>query len=391
MRVGAVAFGTLALGSTSLLTGCSTASEASSAISSSSSDGVRSASHFVADMSDYETEVPNNLTMIATIWTPANAVVCMLGQEEKLCGTTPEFKDNAWANYVFPEVADVPTIIEDGKCDINEMVEIDPCVVFAEASQQSDIDDIRDADLRAMNAGFDDFTTMKESIFMVADTIGGNASEIAEKWLNLLEANIDLVSNKLANVDSQNRTSVMHVVKEDGKLMASGNAGFVADWMEFGGAMNAIDSTESKVEITPDLLEEANPSVVIVGGDDAPEVVKEILADSEWANVPAVASLNVVPNPKGVSSWDGPGPEAALQVLWVANQLYPEAIDHLEMIDYVRDFYEDFYKFRISKCDAVSVMDCVQPVTTSDCDEKDEAEQAELASQNEANQQNEDV
>lgn len=380
LKGGMAAVGVAALGGTSALFGCASAPEdVGSSSDTVASEQPRRASHFVEDLSGTQVEVPNRLTMIGVIWNPANAMVGLLGQTYKLCATTAAYKNNAWAQYVFPEIAEVPSVIDGTECDVDAIVEIDPCVTLAEASQQADIEAIRATDLGVMDVGCNTFDGMKRALHVIAEAIGDGAESVATKWEALLDESTMHVADALKDVSEDNRPRVVHVVNDQGVLKASGGAGMAAEWIAFAGGRNAIDAGSDAIEVAASDLVELAPDVVIVGGDDATLQVDAMLSAPEWASIPAVMSRRVHANPAGVSAWDGPTPEAVLQVLWAAEQLYPERFDHLDVVSKTRDFYEEFYGFRISKCDAVGIIERKHPDAVPKCDDSAQPNEQEGA------------
>lgn len=366
LGMGAAAAGVFALSGFGALVGC--ANSADSNASDSSSSTTRRASHFVEDMSGTQVEVPNRLTMIGVIWTPANAIVGLLGQTYKLCATTEAYKRNEWAEYVFPEIAEIPSVIDNGRCDVDKIVEIDPCVTLAEASQAEDIDAIRQTGLSVMDVSFNTFDGMKKAVDAVAQAIGDDADLVAQSWASVLDDNIDFVANALQSATDEEKPGVLHLVSEGDLLKASGTQGLAAEWISYAGGRN-VATSEDVADVTAADVEALAPDVVIVGGSDATEQVEVLLSSPEWAGVPAVMSRRVFANPVGLTEWDGPTPEEALQVLWAGEKFYPEYVDHLDVVSKTRDFYEKFYGFRISKCDAVGIMERKTPEIIPDCED----------------------
>jgi iron complex transport system substrate-binding protein len=64
--------------------------------------------------------------------------------------------------------------------------------------------------------------------------------------------------------------------------------------------------------------------------------------------VKAVRDGRVYANPRGMFWWCRETSEEALQFLWVAKLLYPDAFADIDMAAETRAFYKDFYRIDLS-------------------------------------------
>ncbi|MBN1230570.1 MAG: ABC transporter substrate-binding protein [Anaerolineales bacterium] len=97
-----------------------------------------------------------------------------------------------------------------------------------------------------------------------------------------------------------------------------------------------------------------NPDVVFVTtyGNDIEEVVGGLKADPQWQQLPAVQDEKLYAVPVVFYPWDQPLTRWGLTLQWMANKLYPDAVQ-LDFDSEAKAYYDFFYAFDVDKYENV--------------------------------------
>jgi iron complex transport system substrate-binding protein len=120
--------------------------------------------------------------------------------------------------------------------------------------------------------------------------------------------------------------------------------------MDLGGAINIAEDWFGEMPYRSGTasLEDvvaANPDVIIaMRARDA----DDIRSNPQWRNIKAVRDGRVYANPRGLFWWCRETSEEALQFLWVAKTLYPDAFADIDMTAETRHFYRTFYRIELT-------------------------------------------
>jgi len=75
----------------------------------------------------------------------------------------------------------------------------------------------------------------------------------------------------------------------------------------------------------------------------AVEVVERLQTDPQWSVLPAVRDGQLIPFAGDLYSWDQPDTRWGLGLLWLGQQIQPEAFADIDLEDEVYGFFGDFY------------------------------------------------
>ena len=326
----------------------SSAAASSASAASSATSAATGATQTITDLKGATVEVPTEINKIVDLWHAHNQVILMLGAGDKLVGTTEVFKKRPWANVVYPRLADVEALVVGtgaGEVNYEEALSLQPDVVFA--SDDNVTETARKQGLTTVNVAFQDYDGLRGDVNLTAQVLGGDAIDIAAEWESLLNANIDLVAERMKDVKDEDKVKVLHIANAETFTKVDGINCIVDEWIKLAGGVNALKSEGNLIDVTMEEIVEADPDVIIIGVGAA-EAVKNLLADEAWSGITAVKNGAVYANPNGVFAWDRYSGEEALQVLWVAKQLNPDKFEDIDMVQQTKDFYMQFYGFELT-------------------------------------------
>lgn len=328
---------------------------------STASTAAAAKTRMITDLRGDEVEVPVEINKIADLWHAHNQIVLMLGGAPKLVGTTENFKKQAWANVVYPDIANVETLVVGsgaGEVNYEEALKLEPDVCFASDAGVTDTG--RQQGLCVVNVMFQDYEGLRNDVKLTAEVLGGGAPAIAAAWEDFLNANIDLVAQRMQGVPEENRVKVLHIVNKSSLTKVDGTNCIVDEWIKLAGGVNAIQMEGNMIEVTMEDIVAADPEVIIIG-TGALDAVETILSDEAWSGITAVKNGAVYANPNGVFPWDRYSGEEALQVLWAAKKLNPEKFEDVDMAQTTKDFYKTFYGFELTDDQANRIINAQNP------------------------------
>ena len=339
----------------------SASASSASAEASSAAAASGAATQTITDLKGDTVEVPTEINKIADLWHAHNQIVLMLGAGPKLVGTTENFKKRAWANVVFPDLANVePLVTGTGAGEVNyeEALKLQPDVVFA--SDPDVTDNARKQGLTTVNAMFQDYDGLRNDVNLTAQVLGAEAQDIAKEWEQVLDDNINLVAERMKDVADADKVKVLHIVRPDSFTTVDGLNNIVDEWIKLAGGVNALTAEGNMIEVTMEDIVKADPEVIIIGSGAA-QAVKDLMADSAWSGITAVKNGAVYANPSGVFAWDRYSGEEALQVIWAAKKLNPDKFEDIDMEQVTKDFYMQFYGYQLSDDEVAKILNGEDP------------------------------
>ena len=75
----------------------------------------------------------------------------------------------------------------------------------------------------------------------------------------------------------------------------------------------------------------------------------------DWSVVRAVQEGNVYKCPLGVYRWYPPSSDTPLMLLWMAQTIYPELFEDINLEEEMKDYYKNFYNIELTDEDIVKI------------------------------------
>ena len=306
-----------------------------------------------------------------TIEGPVERILCMqhhtldiileLQAQDLVVGTM-----NSWENLlgsyirdIFPEIDDLPKPGEMKEYNIEEVMALEPDVIFASNQIPEDtltqlvklgipviVITLYKADREQASTiapeliNPDEAYTegLKQTIEIIAEVTG--KEERGQELWDYVVTNRQIVADHLETVPEDKRILV-YMANED--MYTYGTGKYVGVAMEKAGAKNVAETIKGYQQVTIEQIIEWNPEVIFVQSRYA-EVLDEIQEDERWASIDAVKKGNLFIAPDYTKPWGNPAPESiALGELWLAKTLYPDTFEDVDLDEMVSYFYSHFY------------------------------------------------
>ena len=313
------------------------------ALSLSAADSARS----ITDMKGVKVSVPEKVEKIAALWNANNEIILALGGMDKVVATTDLIKTNKWFEHVYPRLKNLPAALNGKDLQIEELVKLAPDVIIV--YNKNFQDELIKNGFSAVNLIFRDYPDMEKSIYATAEVIGtDDARKKAEKLANKIHDNSEFVTARTKSIPDAKRPKVLHLLGGANLLKVDGTNTIQNTWIKLGGGVNAINTEGSMIEVSAEEIINANPDIIIVGGNDTDTQIKKIKEHPAFSGSNAVKNGKVYGNPKGVFSWDRYGAENVLQILWAAKTIQPDLFKDVDMKVKTKEFYKEFLNHDLS-------------------------------------------
>lgn len=313
------------------------------ALSLSASDSARS----ITDMQGVKVSVPGKVEKIAALWNANNEIILALGGMDKVVATTDLIKTNKWFEHIYPKLKNLPAALNGKDLQIEELVKLAPDVIIV--SNKNYQDELIKNGFSAVNLIFRDYPDMEKSIYATAEVIGtDDARKKAEKLANKIHDNSEFVTARTKSIPDAKRPKVLHLLGGANLLKIDGTNTIQNTWIKLGGGVNAINTEGSMIEVSAEEIINANPDIIIVGGNDTDTQIKKIKEHPAFSGSNAVKNGKIYGNPKGVFSWDRYGAENVLQILWAAKTIQPDLFKDVDMKVKTKEFYKEFLNHDLS-------------------------------------------
>ena len=313
------------------------------ALSLSAAESARS----ITDMQGVKVSVPEKVEKIAALWNANNEIILALGGMDKVVATTDLIKTNKWFEHVYPKLKNLPAALNGKDLQIEELVKLAPDVIIVFNKNYQD--ELIKNGFSAVNLIFRDYPDMEKSIYATAEVIGtDDARKKAEKLANKIHDNSEFVTARTKNIPDAKRPKVLHLLGGANLLKVDGTNTIQNTWIKLGGGVNAINTEGSMIEVSAEEIINANPDIIIVGGNDIDAQIKKIKEHPAFSGSNAVKNGKIYGNPKGVFSWDRYGAENVLQILWAAKTIQPDLFKDVDMKVKTKEFYKEFLNHDLS-------------------------------------------
>lgn len=307
------------------------------ALSLSAAESARS----ITDMKGVKVSVPEKVEKIAALWNANNEIILALGGMDKVVATTDLIKNNKWFEHIYPKLKNLPAALNGKDLQIEELVKLAPDVIIV--YNKNFQDELIKNGFSAVNLIFRDYPDMEKSIYATAEVIGtDDARKKAEKLANKIHDNSEFVTARTKSIPDAKRPKVLHLLGGANLLKIDGTNTIQNTWIKLGGGVNAIQTEGSMIEVSAEEIINANPDIIIVGGNDTDTQIKKIKEHPAFSGSNAVKNGKIYGNPKGVFSWDRYGAENVLQILWAAKTIQPDLFKDVDMKVKTKEFYKEF-------------------------------------------------
>jgi len=295
------------------------------------------ATRTVKDMAGNDVVLPQKLEKVAiTHWGEVFDIFTSLGEVDRIAAMADTTR-YPWIRRMLPQVADIPDYGSFEEVNVEEMIKLDPDVIFVPASSTKVNQKMRDLGLPVYVTKVEDTHEyyLKE-LRAISELLGKSAE--AEALIQDQDRLIRLVQERVQDIPREQRKKV-YIMRKD--ILQKHNKDWQSsDSVEGAGGINIAGDTDKGFETNIESLLEWKPEVIlqVIRMDNNDEYYKELAADGRYRDIPAIASGETYVFPVGINYWYGSS-ETGLGRLLIGKILYPERFADIDLKKEAQAFY----------------------------------------------------
>lgn len=286
---------------------------------------------------------------------PLPSVYCLFrGSCEDIIAMHPSSMaaaENSYLATVFPEITEIDTsFVENGEVNIEQLLSLDPDVVFYSAANTEERALYDNAGIPAVGfstqlSDYDCVETYADWIQLLGEIYGeqDTANEIIEEGRKVA-SDIKAVTD---NIPDEDKPKVLILFNyANGIIKTSGSNFFGQYWIETGGGINVAEELSGTAEINMEQIYEWDPDIILITNFSAylPEdLYNNTIEGHDWSNVKAVKEGKVYKYPLGMYRWFPPASDTPLVLKWMAKTLQPELFADMDLDADIKDYYSKYY------------------------------------------------
>jgi iron complex transport system substrate-binding protein len=198
-------------------------------------------------------------------------------------------------------------------------------------------------------AGIGSVEAIRQSFLIIGDILGPEERRRAERFAAYYRGNVAEARRLGAQVPEGGRLKVMILSGRGGALSTVNSRDIVHEHIEAAGGQNVAagympESRGMALAVDPEAILAWDPDLIVAYSR---ETRREILENPALAGASAVRNGRVLACPQGIYLWGVRSGEGAMMALWLGSRLYPDLIAGVAVKAMVRDFFQDFYGYRL--------------------------------------------
>lgn len=294
----------------------------------------------VTDANGNEIEIPNEVTKVVNLWNSANEIIFQLGGGDLMVGGSSFLQSRPWMTHINPKAEEIKVVSDGGTANNEAILALDPEAIISVAGRADSLKELGEPVVEL--TGGNTYEELMEQIEIVAKVLGPKYEENANTYFEYFNKNLDLAREKSAKIPEEEQLVVLHGTTSEATLDDS----LTGSLMKELNMKNAFAGATGS-EISYEQILAANPDVIIVSTGNHAEYEK-FMTDPLYANLKAVKNNKVFINPAGMFYWDAFSGEAALQVLWFGQTVYPEYFKDADLNKETKYFYKTFLNYEMT-------------------------------------------
>ena len=298
--------------------------------------------------------------IVITSITPLPSVYCLYrGGIENLVGisaSSMSAAENSYLATLYPEIVNLETGFSDGgEINIEEVLKLEPDVVFYRANDEAEGDMYAQAGIPAVafstrNHGNDAIATFAGWIELLDQIFGdGEKTQGIVEYGNEIVAMIEERTAGLA--EDEKPTAVILAGYSGNQLTVSGGDIWGGYYIGMAGGTNVAEDISETKDVNMEQMYMWNPEVIYIT-NFVPYLPEDFYNNSiegyDWSNIDAVKNGRVYKYPLGTYRWYPPAGDTPLSLVWTAKQMHPDLFADIDMDQMVKDYYKEFYDVELT-------------------------------------------
>ena len=318
----------------------------------------------ITDHNGNVVELPSDIQRIVCtdIYPLPSVLSVFLGSADKIVGIHPTSMSAAktgMLGQIYPEVLNAETGFMDGmNVNIEELIKLNPDVVFYSGSNEPLGETIRNAGLNAVavsttNWGYDILETYNQWIALLSEIFP--ASDKSQAVSQYSQEVYDMIQERVAAMAEEDKKDVFFLFQyDDSRIVTSGKNFFGQFWAEAVGARNAsqeIEADNANATVNMEQIYKWAPDIIFITNFNSAQpqdLYNNTIGNYNWSSVPAVKNKQVYKMPLGMYRSYTPGVDTPITLLWIAKTVYPDLFADIDLTKEVKAYYDELYGIQLT-------------------------------------------
>ena len=320
----------------------------------------------IVDHDGYSVTVPEKIqrVVVCDIYPLPSVLSIFFDSAEKIVGMAPTSMSaakNSLLGELYPEILNASTaFMEGGEVNVEELMKLQPDVVFYSAGNSELSQKLRNAGFNAIGVStnkweYDCMETLNQWIQLFSQLFPDNSDKV-EKVQKKSQEMYDLVQKRVGELSEAERERVFFLFSYSETAMATSGSSFFGQWWaETVGAVNVAEEvkTDNSVAVNLEQVYQWNPSMILITNFNTAQpkdLYENTVGNYDWSGIDAVQNKQVYKMPLGMSRSYTPGVDTPITMLWLAKTVYPELFKDLNVTEQAKEYYQEV--FGVSLTDA---------------------------------------
>ena len=272
---------------------------------------------------------------------------------------------NSLLSQLYPEILEAKTDFIDGtSINIEEVIALDPDVVFYSAGTTEIYDELTNAGIPAVGISaskwdYDAIETLNNWLDLLGQIFPENAkTEVCSSYSKEI---YDMVQQRVSGLsDSEKARAFFLFQYSDASITTSGKMFFGQWWAEAIGAVNVGGEleTDNSTQVNMEQIYDWNPDIIFMTNFNTfqpSDIYGNSVGSYDWSAISAVENKQVYKMPLGMYRSYTPGIDTPITLLWLAKTAYPKLFSDIDITKETKDYYKEVFGIELTDEQANSI------------------------------------
>ena len=321
-------------------------------------DTNENATHIVTDHAGNQVEVPVKVEriVVADIYPMASVLTVFFDSADKIVGMAAPCMSaakNGLLGELYPEILNAKTDFIDGtNVNIEELLKLDPDVVFYSAGSKEEGEAYKNAGIPAIAIspgkwGYNAIETLNQWIDTLVQIFPDNdKSQIVREYS---EKAYKMVQDRVAGLSDDEKVKTFFLFQySDSNILTSGKKFFGQWWCDAIGAVNAAEELENdnSVAVNMEQIYTWDPELIFITNFNTAtpdDLYNNTVGNYDWSEINAIKNRKVYKMPLGMYRSYTCGVDTPVTLLWLAKTVYPSLFEDIDIIEETKDYYKEIF------------------------------------------------
>lgn len=312
----------------------------------------------IVDHADNTVTLPAKIDRIAVcnILPLPSVLTVFFDSAEKIVAMAPgsmAAAKNGLLGELYPEILNADTgAIGDADVNTEELMKLDPQVVFYSASNPQIGESLRNAGFNAVALSvnkwdYNAVETLNQWMALLGQIFPGNdRTELVKQYS---QESMELVQERTASLSDEERARVFFLFNySDTAIVTSGSNFFGQFWADAIGAVNVAKELQddNAVKVTLEQVYAWDPEIILMTNfttAQPQDLYQNAVGSYDWSTISAVREEQVYKMPLGMYRSYTPGVDTPITLLWLAKTVYPELFEDIDITEKTVEYYQTVF------------------------------------------------